>query len=78
MGELIGLTLFCLRYYDCGGLCGGNKGCKFSYADAATIEPCVSRVHALVESCLHRLGTKEGREKLSSDHDLHAFGAGEL
>eukprot|EP01052_Picozoa_sp_SAG31_P004049 SAG31_NODE_163_length_21856_cov_7.550214_5_plen_187_part_00 len=54
------------------------QGCKMSYSDSKSVKLCVSRVHALVEGCMHRVGTKEEGEPTSPGHHLKAFGAGEL
>ena len=35
------------------------QGQKFSYADSTATAQCADRLHALVEGCVHRLGTKK-------------------
>ena len=35
------------------------QGQKFSYADPTATTQCTDRLHALVEGCLHRLGTQK-------------------
>ena len=44
------------------------QGCKMSYSDSQAVGLCVSRVHTLVESCMHRVGTKEEGAPTSPGH----------
>ena len=49
------------------------QGCKYGYADAVALEPCVSRLHAVVESYMHRVGAKEEGQSTPPEPDLQAF-----
>ena len=57
------------------------QGCKLSYADSESVELSVSRLHGVVEGCMHRVGAKKEGElgdPVSPGHHLKAFSDGEL